>query len=173
LKAKEMCMVGVIGVVAVLLCAAMPVRADAAVISAGGYYSWNTTLNSGDSWYFSVQATDGVDILVMDESNYQVYSAGGTPFVNAQYTKYSMSQYSFTISGLTGTYYIVVKSNNLFFDQTINYENSITRYTPPVTNPDPFDTTDDGGETPGFDLPIILVATVASVGIFTVMRRRK
>ncbi len=149
--------------VAVFVIASMPVSAGADVISAGGYKALGNTLNQGDTWYFSVQAEDGVDILVMDEDNYQVFKNGGTPFTYTEYTHNSMSQVSFTIDDLTGEIWIVVRSTNLLFDQTINYESSITRYV-----------VDDGGEeTPGFTFPIMISALFIGVGIVTVARRYK
>jgi len=190
MKVKGIGFIVVIAIVVVLVTASMPVNADTDVISAGGWKYWGMTLNQGDTWYFSVQAEDSVDVYVMDSDNYYIYNSGGTPVVYPEYSRYSMSQVSFTIDGIEGDIYIVVKNNNILFDQTIYYEQTVTRYTPPT--PDPIDYTpppsdytpppdytppsdDDGGDnsTPGFTFPIMFLALFASVGIFTVIRRRR
>lgn len=159
-----------------LLLATMPAIAEtgADVLPANTYKSWYAELNSGDEWYFSVQADEGVNIKTMSDDNYQIFQSGGSPLVYAEYSADGMLSVSFTIDDLTGEIWIVVETTTLISDTTINWDNTITRFSAPDPNP-PDNNGDDGGGdgTPGFTVPIILSAVVIGVAIMRIQQRRK
>ena len=156
---KTMRMIMMCGMLAAIMIVSMqPVRAEAMVLSAGQVHVWGNTLNEGDTWYFEVYADD-VAVMVMDDANYEIYESGGQPYVMTEYSAQSVSQKSFIISGVTGEICICVVSNNLLSDQTINYQSEVTRY--------------NEEETPGFELPLIITATLVAMATVAIFRKKR
>src|SRR5271157_5759607 len=82
------------------------------------YYSFNS--NSGNTYHVSVGADSPIDILIMDQSNFNIYknefmsgSNGGVTYYAVQFISVTSEDFNYNPPG-SGTYYVVIEKNALF-----------------------------------------------------------
>lgn len=161
--------------VAALALNMMPIASaevQAETVLAGSYGSFTPSLNAGDRYVFTLVSTDNpINVYLTDNENFYKFEAGEVFNAYSGCSLQNAMSGTFTfIAPEDGVYHLILSNRDGVDDAHFEYESVKST---PVVDPDPVDTTDeDDNSTPGFDMPVIVVATVVGVGIFAVMRRR-
>ena len=147
--------------VTVFMFASMPVTAEvqSATVTAGSFREVKVSLDQGDEFVFTLISTDyPINVYLTDNENFYEFE-DSEPFVTYSgcTLKDAMSGTFSFVSPEDGVYHLILSNRNGFEDAHIEYESYSTV----------------GDDIPGFTLPIMISAVFISVGIFTVMRRRK
>ena len=166
-------MCGTVAVLAfIVVCAALtPVaRADTFVLAAGSYKALGITLQSGDQWEFSVQSSNAINVLTMDNDNYNIFKNGGTPMVYTDWSTNSVTQKSFTVKNVAGEVWIVMKSTTLIDDTTVDYTSNVI---PASCGGNGGGGGGGGNGIPGFDMPIVILAGIIAVSSMALIHARR